>query len=94
MTAKGGGTAADAKVQEVVRLIHGMVEPGGGKLSLAMFDAGSRDLTVNYQQSDTGVCSIEEGGACAITPNMVADFLRESFKARGVKIGNIKVDAV
>ncbi|HVT53963.1 MAG TPA: hypothetical protein VHE77_20460 [Dongiaceae bacterium] len=86
--------AADAKVEEVVRLIHGMVEPGGGEVALTAFDATSRDLTVTYRASVTGVCSIEDGGACAITPAMIGDFLRESFKSRGLKIGDIKVEAM
>jgi len=87
--------AADSRVEEVVRLIHGMVEPAGGALSLASFDKSSGDLTVSYRRSSTEVCSVEDkGGSCAITADMIGAFLRESFQSRGFKIGKIKVDSL
>jgi hypothetical protein len=90
-----GNMAADSRIQEVVRLIHGMVEPGGGALTLSSFDDSSRDLTVKYQASAAEACSIEDqgGGACAITADMIGAFLCESFQSRGLKIGNIKVES-
>ncbi len=79
----------DHAVDEVLRLMNGMVAGDGGRLTLEEYDPDAGAIRVRYEEGVNDECE-----TCAISAEMVQVFLADSLTAHGVQVGEVTVEAV
>ena len=77
-----------ASVDDVIRLMNGMVASDGGELTLDHYDADAQAITVRYAEGVNEECE-----TCAISAEMVKVFLTDSLVAHGVPITSVTVES-
>jgi Fe-S cluster biogenesis protein NfuA len=77
---------AHMSIKEVLDAMNEVIARDGGLLQLADYDQEQAIVEVVYRNQPADDCE-----ACAITPEMMQDFLLDGFRARDVEVSEVRV---
>jgi Fe-S cluster biogenesis protein NfuA len=77
---------SDAVIDEVIGTMNELVARDGGLIELSSYLPSDKSIHVNYRVGQNDECS-----TCLITPEMLKDFLLESFRSHGMDVDEVDV---
>jgi Fe-S cluster biogenesis protein NfuA len=77
---------SDAVIDEVIGTMNELVSRDGGLIEFNSYAPADKSIQVNYRVGENDDCA-----TCLITPEMLKDFLLESFRSHGMDVDAVAV---
>jgi hypothetical protein len=79
-------STTDPVIEEVIGTMNELVARDGGVIELSSYLPADKSIQVNYRVGENDECA-----TCLITPEMLKDFLLESFRSHGMDVDEVDV---
>ncbi|MGH3640069.1 MAG: hypothetical protein ACRDUX_13685 [Mycobacterium sp.] len=79
-------STSDAVIEEVIGTMNELVAKDGGLIELSSYLPSAKSIEVNYRVGTNDECV-----TCLITPEMLQEFLLESFRSHGMDVDAVDV---